>query len=69
MSSSPDSEFDPRLLDLHLGRLSERQRAEIEARIKRDPVLASQNEALAAMFQALDGVREAEPRLPQGLTE
>ncbi|MBU0616876.1 MAG: hypothetical protein KKI02_04095, partial [Planctomycetes bacterium] len=69
MSSSPDSEFDARLLDLHLGRLSERERAEIKARIKSDSVLASQNEALATMFQALGSVREAEPRLPQGLTE
>lgn len=69
MSSSPDSEFDPRLLDLHLGRLSAAERAGIEQRVKSDPTLASQNEALAAMFAALEDARMAEPRLPQGLLE
>jgi hypothetical protein len=68
MSATPDSGFDPRLLDLHLGRLSERERSEIEQRIRGNSVLASQNEALVAMFQALRRVRDEEPRLPQGLT-
>ncbi len=67
MTSSPDSEFDPKLLDLHLGRLSGPERAALEQRIKNDPALASQNEALAAMFAALNSVPE--PELPQGLTE
>lgn len=69
MNSTPENEFDPRLLDLHLGRLSERERAELEQRIKSDPALASENEALVVMFDALGHSREAEPQLPHGLTE
>lgn len=69
MSSSVDSEFDPKLLDLHLGRLSEDERSALEERIAGDAGLASQHEALAAMFRALQGVRAEEPALPAGLTE
>ena len=57
MSSSPESEFDPRLLDLHLGRLSEPERVALEQRIVSDPALAAQNEALETMFRALGAVR------------
>jgi hypothetical protein len=67
MSSSPDSEFDPMLLDLHLGRLSEHERTALEQRIQSDPGLRAENEALATMFQALSSVREPEPDLPAGL--
>jgi len=69
MSFSADSEFDPKLLDLHLGQLSEQERAAFEERIKSDAGLASQNEALATMFQALNSMRAEEPMLPAGVTE
>jgi hypothetical protein len=69
MTSSPDSEFDSRLLDLHLGRLSAHERTALEQRIQSDPALRAQSEALAIMFEALNSVREAEPELPAGLTE
>jgi hypothetical protein len=65
MSSSPDNGFDPKLLDLHLGRLSEQERATLEQRIAEDSTLAAQNEALETMFRALRGV--GEPELPTGL--
>jgi hypothetical protein len=69
MSTLSDNEFDSQLLDLHLGRLPEQERAALEQRIAGDPVLARQNEALATMFAALGRVRESEPTLPAGLTE
>jgi hypothetical protein len=69
MSFSADSEFEPRLLDLHLGQLPEQERAALEERIKSDAGLASQNEALATMFEALNSMRAAEPVLPAGVTE
>jgi hypothetical protein len=69
MSSSADSEFDPKLLDLHLGRLSEDERSALEERIGHDAALASQHEALATMFRALHSAREEEPALPAGLIE
>lgn len=69
MSSSPESEFDSKLLDLHLGHLSEQERAALEERIQSDPVLAAQHEALGTMFAALNAVREPEPELSAGLTD
>jgi hypothetical protein len=69
MSSSPESEFDPQLLELHLGRLSGRERDALEERIRSDAGLRSQHEALTAMFQALSRARDPEPRLPTGLTD
>ena len=69
MTFSVGGEFDPKLLDLHLGLLSERERADLGQRINSDPILKSQNEALTIMFEALQGERAAEPELPAGLTE
>ncbi len=67
MSSSLESEFDPQLLELHLGRLSERERTALEQRIQNDSGLRAQHEALTTMFQALRSARG--PGLPAGLTE
>jgi len=67
MPRSPDSEFDPNLLDLYLGQLSPEQRAELERRIGADPVLAKHNQALAAVFRALDSAPE--PRPPADLAQ
>ena len=69
MSSKSEREFDPRLLDLHLGRLSDDERAELEQRLKREPELAEQNEALATMFTALNATYKPAPKVPAGLTE
>jgi hypothetical protein len=68
MSSSGENEFDSRLLDLHLGRLTDDERTALEQRIARDPTLAAQNEALTVMFRALHGVREAAPEPPADLS-
>ena len=69
MPASADSEFDPRLLDLHLGQLSSEERAALEQRIQGDPDLTMQNEALAAMFRALNSDRQSQPEPPIGLAE
>jgi len=69
MSSFAEDKFDPMLLDLHLGHLSETEREALQRRIESDPALRSQNEALAVMFQALGGARAARPEPPAGLTE
>ncbi|MFQ5806348.1 MAG: anti-sigma factor family protein [Phycisphaerae bacterium] len=69
MSFSADSGFDPKLLDLHLGRLCEHEQAALEQRIGSDPGLRAQNEALATMFEALGSVREPGPGVPAGLVE
>jgi len=69
MARCPESEFDPQLLDLHLGRLSASERAEVEARLARDPQLAAEDQALRALFAALDSARQPEPELPRGLRE
>ena len=57
MTQNPDIEFDPKLLDLHLGQLSEAEAAELRQRIAADQTLASQHEALQAMFDALRASR------------
>lgn len=53
MSDMPGHEFDPRLLDLHLGHLSQAEQAELRGRLAEDPALAAQNDALAAVFHVL----------------
>ncbi len=58
MSEMRDLEFDPRLLDLHLGHLSTAEQAELHQRIAADPALAAQHDALAAVFRALDSATE-----------
>ncbi|HPM23486.1 MAG TPA: hypothetical protein PLP66_06240 [Phycisphaerae bacterium] len=60
MSEARDYEFDPWLLDLHLGHLSEAEQAELRRQIAGDPMLASQDEALATAFRAL-GALQAQP--------
>ncbi len=65
-AGTQDFEFDPRLLDLHLGHLSAAERTDLRRRIDADPRLAAQDQALTGMFQALDAVPE-EP-LPSDLT-
>lgn len=55
---SNSNDFDPILLDLHLGQLSEPQRAELLQRVAREPALAAQHEALCNVFAALGCLRE-----------
>ncbi|MBU0638963.1 MAG: DUF1559 domain-containing protein [Planctomycetes bacterium] len=62
---SSDYEFDPTILDLHLGRLSETEQAALRQRINDDPTLASQNEALDEVFRALHALEA--PRAPEDL--
>ena len=69
MTQSPENEFDPRLLDLHLGALSEAEAAELKGRIASDAGLASQNEALAAMFDALHASRADRPQPSPDLSQ
>ncbi len=57
MSGLPQREFDTRLLELHLGHLSADEQAALRRQIAGDPPLASQDEALAAVFAALDSLR------------
>lgn len=58
MSETPTSEFDPRLLDLHLGHLSEAEQAELRGRIDADPRLKAEHEALQSVFSALGLLRD-----------
>lgn len=67
MSDVPDHEFDPLLLDFHLGRLADEQRAELMDRLERDPRLAAQNDALKSVFEALQLARDEV--VPVGLVE
>lgn len=54
-------EFDPRLLDLHLGHLSADEQAALRARIAADPALARDEAALQQVFAALQRVRTTNP--------
>jgi len=54
MSIGPQDSFDPRLLDLHLGHLSESERGELRRRLAEDPRLAGQSAALESVLTALD---------------
>ncbi len=60
--------FDPTLLELHLGHLSEEEQAQLLARIRDDADLARQNEAVQALFERLKLVRD-EPSVPADLAE
>ena len=51
---SSEEAFESQLLDLHLGRLSQIERAGLLARIAADPKLAEQHEALTDVFRALN---------------
>lgn len=65
MSDKPTADFDPRLLDLHLGHLSRPEQETLRARIAADPALAAQERALAGVFAALH--RLAALEAPPGL--
>lgn len=68
MTQRRETEYDGDLLDLHLGRLSAEQRAALEARLGADERLATEHEALAAVFSALDRIKNA-PAPPADLTQ
>jgi len=53
MAEAHEYEFDPQLLDLHLGHLSDVARAELQQRLDGDSRLSADNEALAGVFHAL----------------
>jgi hypothetical protein len=59
----PESTFDPRLLDLHLGRLSATEQIDLNLQIAADPALQQQHEALAAVFRSLNEYK-ADPAPP-----
>jgi hypothetical protein len=67
MTANHDKDFDQRLLDLHLGHLSQAEQEELRARIAADPDLASQDAALASLFTALRTA--AQDRAPAGLAD
>lgn len=58
MSETHADDFDPRLLDLHLGHLSQAEQTELRRLIADDPALAAQDETLAGVFRALQAPRE-----------
>ena len=53
MSESNEHEFDPRLLDLHLGHLSEAEKVRLRTQIASDPRLAEQDETLRGALRLL----------------
>jgi hypothetical protein len=53
MSDPAQPDFNPALLDLHLGHLSDAERRALRERIAADPRLALQDEALTQVFAAL----------------
>lgn len=67
MHFPPQHEFDPDLLDYHLGQLSESRQRALERRLADDPSLAAENEALAGVFAALGCLRGL--TVPAGLAE
>ena len=67
MDSPPENDFDPILLDLHLGQLDPEQRAAVERRIAGDPALQAENQALTAIFAALNSLRQDVPQPPADL--
>ncbi|MBN2446106.1 MAG: DUF1559 domain-containing protein [Phycisphaerae bacterium] len=60
MAVLPEARFDPKLLDLHLGELSDGEAGELRARLEADPQLAEQHAILTSVFAALESVRGAE---------
>jgi hypothetical protein len=67
MSTPAEHNFDPDLLDLHLGHLSDSQRSDLLQRVAGDPKLAAEHEAFAAVFRALSLERDV--TAPAGLAE
>jgi hypothetical protein len=68
MSHASDNplEFNSDLIDLHLGALSDKQRAALLARVQADPDLSRQHAELTEICSALDTVR-ATPPVPRQL--
>jgi hypothetical protein len=67
MHFPPQHEFDPNLLDYHLGQLSEPEQRAFQRRLVDDPSLAAENEALAGVLDALGCLRDT--ATPPGLAE
>lgn len=65
--TSFENEYNPKILDLHLGRLTPEERRELEMRIQANPALAAEHEALTALFNALNSVRDDVPTPPPDL--
>ena len=65
MADAHEHTFDTRLLDLHLGHLSEAEQAELRGRLAAEPELAAQHRALTTMFDALRALPA--PRMPADL--
>lgn len=59
MSQQQPHEFDPRLLDYHLGQLAAADAAALLKEIAEDPILARDHATLGSVFAALNSVREA----------
>jgi hypothetical protein len=65
MPDVPKQPFETRLLDLHLGHLTEAEQAELRQCLAGDAQLAAQDAALASVFRALQIAPE--PRMPVDL--
>ncbi len=65
MSDLAPENFDARLLDLHLGHLSEAEQSRLRQCISEDPALRAQDEALTTVFRALAAA--AADRMPEDL--
>ena len=61
MSQPQQTDFDARLLDLHLGRLDAEQRTALARELEDNPQLASESSAIEQVFSALRGLPVAEP--------
>lgn len=66
-AQQPGGDLDARLLDLHLGSLSDTDSKALLASITADARLSAQHEALTDVFRALDTLRAVEP--PAGLAD
>ncbi len=60
----PNPEFDPELIDLHLGQTPAELRDRALQRVIADPQAARQNQALVAVFRALASLRDTPPAPP-----
>ncbi|RMF78065.1 MAG: hypothetical protein D6744_10510, partial [Planctomycetota bacterium] len=61
MSHAEEHDFDPRLVDYHLGRLNADERAALEREIAGDARLADEHHTLAQAFRALQSLPAGEP--------
>lgn len=67
MHFPPQHEFDPTLLDHHLGQLSEAEQRALKHRLRQEPCLAAENEVLTVTLNALGCLRHI--AVPSGLEE